>query len=437
MNRSIRALTSRAYLFVWIGSLLSNIGNWMENVGQGWVIASQTHSPFYVELLSFAEFIPVIFLAFPAGIIADKYNRKKVLILAQLAMCFFATILAILAHFGMATPERIILITFFEGAAWALNAPAWQSIVPHLVPRADLESAIALNSIQYNLARLIGPAIAGFVVYHWGVASAFDINSISFIAVIVALCFAKFEGKPPERPPRNSAEYLNGGKWVWRHRGARRIVISLAIFAFLSAPLTGLMPFVASDVIHVGAKGLGVLLACLGAGAVTGAFLLGQLPERYPRHHLIPISLTVLGFIIILYSLSTQPLFSYGILFVAGIFWLWTLVSCNTAMQLLVPDQIRGRAMSILLVANVGILPLGHLVGGIMAKYIGTRATLSIAAALLMVTGIYSLWKRVPEIDGLVIKRTPVDFRNFFSEVVLANSHRAEALSLDASERKN
>jgi predicted MFS family arabinose efflux permease len=122
---------------------------------------------------------------------------------------------------------------------------------------------------------------------------------------------------------------------------------------------------------------------------------------------------------------------------VAGIFWLWTLVSCNTAMQLLVPDQIRGRAMSILLVANVGILPLGHLVGGIMAKYIGTRATLSIAAALLMVTGIYSLWKRVPEIDGLVIKRTPVDFRNFFSEVVLANSHRAEALSLDASERKN
>ena len=173
MIKSIRALSSRAYLFVWIGSLLSNIGNWMESVGQGWVIASQTHSPFYVELLSFAEFIPVIFLALPAGAIADRYNRKKVLILAQLAMCFFAAILAVLAHFHQATPERIIIITFLEGAAWALNAPAWQSIVPHLVPRSDLESAIALNSIQYNLARLIGPAVAGFVVYRWGVGLCF------------------------------------------------------------------------------------------------------------------------------------------------------------------------------------------------------------------------------------------------------------------------
>ena len=152
MNKSIRALANRPYLFVWLGSLLSNIGNWMENVGQGWVVASQTHSPFLVELLSFAQFIPVIFLALPAGIIADRFNRKKILIIAQISMCLFAAGLAVLAHFGMATPERVILITFLEGAAWALNAPAWQSVIPHLVPRQDLESAIALNAIQYNLA---------------------------------------------------------------------------------------------------------------------------------------------------------------------------------------------------------------------------------------------------------------------------------------------
>ena len=148
MNRNFRALKHRAYLFIWLGSLLSNIGNWMENVGQGWVVASQTHSAFQVELLSFAQFASVIFLAIPAGIMADRYDRRKLLIIAQVFMCFFATVLAVLAHLGMATATTVIIITFLEGMAWALNGPAWQSVVPHLIPRKDLESAIALNSVQ-------------------------------------------------------------------------------------------------------------------------------------------------------------------------------------------------------------------------------------------------------------------------------------------------
>ncbi len=433
MIKSIRAFASRAYLFVWIGSLLSNIGNWMENVGQGWVVASQTHSAFYVEILSFAQFIPVIFLALPAGMIADNFNRKKVLIWAQIAMCFFATILAVLSHMGRATPEIVIAITFFEGAAWAINAPAWQSILPHLVHRKDLESAIALNSIQYNMARLLGPAIAGFVVHRWGFAYAFDVNSLSFIAVIMALVFVKFESRPPRHRVNESQEFKGAGKWVWEHAGARRIVLSLGTFAVFVAPLQGLMPFFASDVLHVGAEGLGILLACLGAGAITGAFLLGFLPEFYPRHHLIPLSMTVLGFLIILYSTSTSLVLSYSLLFVIGIFWLWTMVSCNTAMQLLVPDRIRGRAMSILLIANVGMLPFGHLIGGLMAKYVGPRATLSITATLLMTAGIITLWKRVPEIDGFSPEGRKIRLGNFFSEVILATSHRADALALDRS----
>jgi MFS family permease len=430
MNKSIRALAHRAYLFVWLGSLLSNIGNWMENVGQGWVVASQTHSAFMVELLSFAQFIPVVFLAIPSGILADNVNRKKLLISAQIAMCGFATLLAVLAHLGRATPWTIITITFLEGAAWAINAPAWQSIVPHLIPRKDLESAIALNSIQYNLARLLGPAIAGIVVHELGFAYAFDINALSFIAVIIALGTAKFDGKPPKVKVSDVGQYQSAWKWVWGHPGAKRIILSMTLFAIFAAPLQGLMPFFASDILHVGARGLGILLACLGAGAVTGAFLIGQLPDYYPRHHLIPLSLVCLGLFESFYSQSNSLILSYSLLFVTGIFWLSTMVSCNTALQLLVPDAIRGRAMSILLLANVGMLPVGHLMGGLVAGSIGPRATMFITSIILTMVGLFTLWKRVPEIDGSLYSSKKIKLNNLFSELILGTSHRADALAL-------
>lgn len=437
MNRNFRALKHRAYLFVWIGSLLSNIGTWMENVGQGWVVASQTHSPFQVELLSFAQFIPIIFLAIPAGILADRYNRRKILMNAQIAMCFFAIVLAVVAHLGKATANLVILITFLEGTAYAFNGPAWQSVVPHLVPRKDLESAIALNSIQYNLARLIGPALAGIIVARFGFAYAFDVNAVSFLAVIAAIAFAKIELTAPKMAEDKERRPLSGAfLWVYQNRGARRIIISLTLFAIFGAPLQGLMPFFASDILKIGPSGLGILLACLGAGAVSGAFLLGKFPTYYPRHHLIPLSMFILGILEMIYSQSLNMYLSCFLLYVLGIFWLWCLISCNTAMQLLVPDHMRGRAMSILIVANLGMLPFGHLIGGGLATYVGPRKTLLITSFFMALVGFITLLRRVPEIDGMVKSRRKIPLRYFFSEVVLASSHRAEALSLDRSSEK-
>jgi sugar phosphate permease len=196
------------------------------------------------------------------------------------------------------------------------------------------------------------------------------------------------------------------------------------------------MPFFASDILNIGAKGLGNLLACLGAGAITGAFLLGNLPVYYPRHHLIPLSMTVLGVFELLYSQSTSILLSYSVIYVTGIFWLWILVSCNTAMQLLVPDAIRGRTMSILLLANVGVLPFGHIAAGFMAKYISPQLTMIITSGLLILVGLVTLFNRIPEIDGYEAKGHPVKFHRFFSEVIMASSHRAEALALDRTKEK-
>jgi MFS family permease len=439
MNRNLNALKHKAYLLIWTGSLLSNIGNWMENVGQGWVVASQTHSAFLVELLSFAQFLPVIFLAMPAGILADRYDRRKILIIAQVFMCIFATALAVLAHFGKATPTVVILITFLEGAAWALNGPAWQSILPHLVPRKDLESAIALNSIQYNLARLIGPAIAGLVVAHFGFAYAFDINALSFIGVIFVIAIVKFDPAltlPASVGEKERKTFSEAFHWVWQSRGAKRIIISIGTFAILAAPIQGLMPFIASDVLKVGPRALGILLACLGSGAVTGAVLLGKLPSYYPRHHLIPLSIFALGILEFIYSQAPTALLSGITLFVLGIFFLSVMVSCNTAMQLLVPDKLRGRVMSILLVAHVGMLPVGHIIGGTLASVFGPQRTLVILSIVMIFFGFATLLRRVPEIDGLPNHKRRTHFKNFFSEVILASSHRADALALDRSAEK-
>ncbi len=425
MNRSLRALGHRTYLIIWTGSLLSNVGNWMQNVAEGWIVANQTHSAFLVEMISFAQFIPVIFLVIPAGIIADRYNRKWVLLFAQGTMCVSAIVLAITAHNNALTPYFLISMTFIEGAAWSLGGPAWHTVIPLLVPRKDLESAISLNSIQYNLARLIGPAIAGVIIAHYGIPWAFDANVISFIAVIAAILFVPITPKEPVPLKKEAVKFSSAWQWIERHKGAKRILFSISLFAVLSAPIQGLMPLFATDIYHVTAKGLGTLLACLGAGAVSGAYMLGSLPTNYPRHHLIPLSLVALGFFVLVYSQMRVFEMACFIMFFCGIFWLWTMVSCNTALQLLVPDRMRGRIMSVLLMAHVGMLPVGHLIAGLLAENINPRNTMVVASLGLMILGFYTLFKRVPEIDGVVYDPHKIRFSSFFSDAILASPYRS------------
>src|SRR5207302_416931 len=235
-----------------------------------------------------AEFIPVALLALPAGALADRHDRRKLLLIGQTAMMVMAAILAVLTHLGYATPAVIITLALLEGASWASVMPAWQALVPALVPREELPSAIALNSAQFNAARLLGPMIA-------------------------------------------------------------------------------------DALLHVGAHGYGALLSCLGTGAIVGALTLARLPGRYPRHHLIPLSMLGFALCAMLYASSNSFVLSGVALTVGGVFWVWSLASSNTAMQLLVPDQLRGRAMSVLALANTGALPLGHLLGGTLAHWYGAR----------------------------------------------------------------
>src|SRR4051812_35870707 len=342
-----------AFRYIWAASFLSNVGNWMEAVAQSWLVQRQTASPFLVQLLAAAEFIPVAILALPAGALADRYDRRKLLLAGQTVMMLFAAALAVLTHLGRATPGNIILLAFLEGAAWAAVMPAWQALVPSLVPREELPSAIALNSAQFNGARLLGPMVAGGLLGAAGAALVFDVNVVSFAGILVVLALVRVPGRPIRDKPRRAgilqreSAIREALAFSWHERGPRRLLLSLFMFALLAAPVQGLLPVYADQLLHVGAHGYGALLSCLGAGAITGALTLARLPADYPRHHLIPLSMLAFACCALVYGGSTPFVFSGLAPRVGGGVLVGALAPAETAVQLLLPPPPRRRAVRI------------------------------------------------------------------------------------------
>jgi MFS family permease len=428
-----------AFRWIWLASMLSNVGNWMETVAQAWLVQRQSASPFLVELLAAAEFIPVALLALPAGALADRHDRRKLLLFGQTAMMVLAAAQALVAHLQQATPGVVITLAFLEGAAWASVMPAWQALVPALVPREELPSAIALNSAQFNAARFLGPMLAGGLLTVAGAAVVFDVNVLSFMGILLVLALVRVEARPrQEAPTRAGVLRTQGGvrvalSWALRQPGPRRILLGLFMFALLAAPVQGLLPVYADGILHVGAHGYGALLSCLGAGAILGALTLARLPGTYPRHHLIPLSM--LGFAVcgMLYAASSNVALSGLALAVGGVFWVWSLASSNTAMQLLVPDHLRGRAMSVLALANTGALPLGHLLGGALAHALGARGATLLTSGGLACFAVWSAMVREPAIDAMEVPVPPArrGLREAVWEAFTAASHRAQ--QVDAS----
>jgi MFS family permease len=426
-------LRHRAFRWIWIGALVSNVGNWMEAVAQSWLVQQQTNSPFMVELLAASEFVPHAVLMLAAGWLADHYDRRKLLLLGQIAMMVLGAVLAVAAHLGWATPWVIIALSFAEGAAWATVTPSWQAIVPALVPREELPAAIALNSAQFNTARLLGPMIAGALLTTASAAFVFDLNVLSFVGIVVVLSVIQVPRAELAAAHTSGGELAHSGgvktalRWALREPGPRRIILGVFAFSLLAAPVQGLLPAMADQVLQVGARGYGVLLSCLGAGAIVGALTLARLPRGYPRHHLIPLSMLGFTLCALVYGVSPWPLLSAAALGVGGIFWVWSLASSSTAMQLLVPEGLRGRAMSVLALATTGPLPLGHLLGGTVAHAFGIRAGVLGSCGALAAFAAWSAWAREPAVDAMQLPPpTPRGFRAAVWEALTAASHRAQ-----------
>ncbi len=380
-----RSLRHRDFALFWSGNFLSNIGTWMQNLALGWLILLTTNSPFMLGLNGFLGSAPSFFFSLPGGAIADRLNRRKLMIYTQTSMMLLALVLALLTSFRVIRISEILVISFLTGLASALNNPAYQALVPDLVGREDLINAIALNSAQFNTSRAIGPTLAGLALGLVGAAGCFYLNSVSFLALILALLIINV---PPRRAPEGPNVWraiLDGLRFVGKNR---LLIILLSVPAFLSLfglPFVVLMPAIAREMLKLGAAGLGYLMGGAGLGAVTAALTLAAQgnAERKGRFILMNAALFSLG--LILLSQARSFGWSFLLLIVLGGTMVGALAMTNTTLQMNAPPELRGRIMSMYNLAVLGLAPFGSLQMGAVAEAWGIRAALALGGIICLV----------------------------------------------------
>jgi MFS family permease len=373
---------------LWLASLASNLGTWLQNVGVGWLMTGLTPSPLMAALVQAATTLPVFLLALPAGALADVIDRRRLLLAAQGWMLAAAAALAAVTVAGVVTPWLLLALTFALGLGFALNAPAWQAVVPELVPRAEVPAAVALNGVSMNVSRAVGPALGGLLVAAAGPGAAFLLNALSFVAVLWVL----FRWDRPAAAGALPAERLVGamraGVRYVRHAPAfRAVLVRSAAFVSGAAGLWALLPAVARDHTDWGPAGYGVMLGSLGAGAVLGTLLLPAV-RRSTGADAVVAGGTILfaacaAGVALFPSLGARCL----LLFPAGVAWLAALTTLNSSAQSLLPSWVRARALSVYLLVFFGGMAAGSVLWGTVAGPLGVPLAL-LASAGWMAAGL-------------------------------------------------
>ncbi len=263
--RIVRALRNRDFRLFWSGNFLSNIGTWMQNVAQGWLVLSLTNSAFWLGVVGFAGSIPFLIFTLFGGVVADRVNKRRLLLVTQSVMMMLAFILAALSWFKVITVWEVVVLSFLNGMAMAMNAPSYQALVPRLVPREDLTNAIALNSAQFNMSRILGPTLGGYAMALVGVAGNFFLNGVSFLAVLWALMRIDYPEQEPSHYTGLFSSLREGFGYVRANRQMRVLVWMTGVASFLGIPFITFIPYFAKMQLHRGETGLGWLIGCLGA----------------------------------------------------------------------------------------------------------------------------------------------------------------------------
>ncbi len=408
----LAVLRHRHYRIVWFGAMGSSVGGWMESVGVQWIVAQATGSALWMGYIAAAQLGPTLVLGLHGGLLADRVNRKRLLLVTQFAMMLIAAMLMLASFEGWATPPVLLGLSLAQGVALAFNTPAWQVLTPRLVPREELSHAIALNGLQFNLARVVGPGLAGAIMTTsaaQGATILFAVNTASFLGVLWAVGLTPDDPAPP-RPDtsawRRTREAL---AFLFHGRGPRAVFLAMVVYSFGAAPLIRMLPLFVSEVYHRAEGTFGLMLSVMGSGAVVGVLILRYIPHWYPKHHFIPLSIGCSGVTIAAFAASPTLVPAAVALFFAGIFWLWAFNSSYAAMQLLVTHAMRGRVMAICNVAVFGAMPLGSVVAGLIGDYAagrdnvgpGSQLGVGLMGVMLAAAGLVMLTWRTPEVDGL------------------------------------
>jgi MFS family permease len=387
---------------LWIAVLFSNIGNWMETVGAQWVLVSQPNNAILVALVQTADTLPVVLLALPAGVLADVFDRRLLLIATQLFMAVVSVTLAVLAAVGQLTPGVLLALTFLGGAGSGVTAPAWQAMIPDLVPRTQIRAASVLGSVSVNMGRVVGPALAGLLIAWIGVGLVFALNAASFVVFAGVLLWAHVTRKDaPSRRERFLPALRAGGGYVRWSPFVRRVLTRAALFLLPATAIWALLPLVATETLHLDAAGYGVLLGALGLGAIGGVLVLGRLHARFSEDGLLAgAGLAYAATMAVLVLVPVVPV-AFAVLIVAGMAWLTVLSTVNATLQTFLPGWVRARGLAFYLIVLFGSQALGAAVWGVVAGQVGLTATFVGAAIVMVGTTLAGRRWRLPDVSGL------------------------------------
>lgn len=373
-DRIAIALTHRNFRILWIGALTSSIGTWMQKMAQAWLIVTMTgsRSAYFLGLDSFLGELPLLLLTMLGGVLADRRDRRHLILMSQGFQMLAALALAVLIYARRIHITHVLVLSFIVGCVRAFGGPAYQALIPTLVGKEHLPNAIALNSIQFNLAQVIGPIVAGATLAAFGMVACFGLNSISFLCVIAAIFMLRDVHVPPMATGSMVDQFRSGLRFV-RHSPNLVTVMALSFFAmFLGAPLFTFLPVITRDVFHQEVGFYTQLMTFSGAGAVIGALMAAGLGKSKNMGRILYILLMLFGAIIVGFGLSRRTCLSALILFAGGSLYV-TCSSLTTSLaQLLVPPEFRGRVVSIYLVAFLGGSPLGGLASGWLVTRLGS-----------------------------------------------------------------
>ena len=405
----VRALRNPNFRLFWSGNFLSNIGTWMQNVAQGWLVLTLTNSAFWLGVVGFAGAIPFLIFMLFGGVIADRVDKRRMLLVTQSVMMVLAFVLAGLTYFHRIDKWGVALIAFLNGTAMAINNPSYQAMVPKLVPREDLTNAIALNSAQFNMSRILGPTLGGYAMAAFGMAGNFFLNGLSFVAVLLALTRLKFPDEVHQRHEGLLDSLISGFRYVRSIPEMYVLMWMITVSSFLSIPFLTFIPFFAKNQLHVGESGLGLLLAASGTGAVLGAATVAWLGSKSSggsgglRHRGRIIAFCGAGVmaVVVVFCYSQSVALSEVCMFMEGFGMILTISGVNVAMQFLSSDAMRGRVMSIYGTCFLGLPPLGALLAGELSRHIPTSHALAAMSGIssLAYLGFFAFSKPLRDLD--------------------------------------
>lgn len=386
-------LQNSVFRALWIATVVSSVGSWMQDVGESWLMTSLATSPVLVALVETAGSLPVVLVALPAGALADIVDRRHLLLAMQIWMFIAAGAMGILAFVGHMTPGRLLSLTFLLGVGTAMSNPVWQAITPELVPQADLPAAITLNSAGINIARAIGPALGGFIVAASGPWAVFLLNAASLLGIMVVLYRWAPAPRKSKLPPEDFIGAMRAGTRYLRHSPEwQTVLLRSGTFVICASALWALLPQQARRHLGLGSFGYGLLLGSLGFGALAGAWLLPKVRERLSTNQLVAAGSVVFG----LATISLAYVDSFALLAVTlaigGMAWVDVLASLNISAQTVTPSWVRARVMAVYLLIFFGGLAAGSALWGFVATRAGVSGAL-LVAAIGLITGPLVTWR--------------------------------------------